>query len=126
MNLQAFIDGMSEAWRQERAATQMTIGELLERFNELDDEMLIEELSDPHSYRGYYSDLALEPGPGKVTVRELKDSISEVLGTELCGYKGGDFLMAEDTPVWAANYGCCGQKLIAVNDDGTLELEDDD
>ncbi len=126
MSLQALFDGMAEAWRQERAATQMTISKLLERLNELDDETLIEGLSDPHSYRGYYSDLALEPGPEKVAVRELKESVSEVLGTELCGYKGCDFLMAKDTPVWVANYGCCGQKLIAINDDGTLELEDDD
>lgn len=126
MDMQALVDNLNNQARKERALSQMTIGELLGRLSELNSDLLIEGLGDPHSYRGYYSDLALERISKSVSVEVLSETVGEVLGTELTGYKSGEFLMDEDTPVWVSSYGSCGKKLMAINDDGSLELEDDE
>ncbi|MBK8184749.1 MAG: hypothetical protein IPK63_18480 [Candidatus Competibacteraceae bacterium] len=41
-------------------------------------------------------------------------------------YKGGRYVMGEMTPVWVADHGCCGVKLIALRDDGKIEVAEDD
>ena len=65
-------------------------------------------LGDGMSYRGYYEDLAFEPigGQGK-TVADFLKQCEELLGTTQEGYKGGGFMMEEDTPVWVSPYGMC-------------------
>ncbi len=62
------------------------------------------------SYRGFYDHLALaHSGQGgmedncKALVAELK----EADGKTYTGYKGGDFKMGPNTPVWVANYSEC-------------------
>lgn len=73
----------------------------------------------PHSYRGYYSDLALRPTEDAVTAGALLAECQAVLGTTLEGYKGGDFLMDEETPLWVSNYGTSsGLALTGVVDAG--------
>lgn len=124
--MQELIDALSEGWRKERAETQMTIEDLLSRLDDMGPDVMLDGLGHPHSYRGYYSDLALEPLPGGVTVAKLAIEVNSVLGTELTGYKGGEFLMQKNTPVWVSHYGDCGKKLIAINDDGSLDLEEDE
>ena len=68
------------------------------------------------SYRGYYAELALgydddwygrEPrhGEGHVTVRALLIELRSAIGKTFTGWKGGDYVMNERTPVWAANTG---------------------
>lgn len=58
-----------------------------------------------HSYRGYYDQLALGTGVEPVTVEGLLAQASDVKGTYLEGYKGGEFKMTGSTPVWASEYG---------------------
>lgn len=125
MDIQAIIDALSAQMKQERSHSQMTIGKLLDRLSELPDSTLIDGVDEPHSYRGYYSDLALERCKGKVTVAELTEMLRGVLGKELTGYKGGEYLMTHDTPVWMANEGETGPKIVALNDDGKFETEYD-
>ena len=48
------------------------------------------------------------------------------MGAVFTGYKGGEYQMGKSTPLWVASYGCCGKKLMAINDDGTLQLAEDD
>lgn len=58
------------------------------------------------SYRGYYSDLALGYQEYvDVYVKDVLASLKEALGKTYQGYKGGEFLMDEDTPVWVGTYG---------------------
>lgn len=77
--------------------------------------------TDCDSYRGYYSDLAIgfeedKPGP---TAGEFAKRLRDCIGQTFTGYKGGDFTMAEDTPVWVANYGkTSGTAVIGVEDQG--------
>lgn len=58
------------------------------------------------SYSGYYNDLALEDSPsGVATAYELLAKARRADGRTFTGYKGGEFLMNLDTPLWRAAYG---------------------
>ena len=59
MNIQALFDGLSAEWQRERAETQMTLGQLIEILESMPADTEIRGLNCPHSYRGYYSDLAV-------------------------------------------------------------------
>lgn len=118
------MDGMSAQWQKERAESQMTLGKLIERLESLPPETMLD-LAEPHSYRGYYSDLAFEKGD-EITAAAALTMCRAAMGEVFQGYKGGDFQMGRNTPVWRASYGCCGQKIMGVRDDGTLELADDE
>jgi hypothetical protein len=69
------------------------------------DHALVTELREPHSYRGYYSDLAFEGGTSQIEAHELLASCKSAMGKVFTGYKGGDFMMGELTPLWVASYG---------------------
>lgn len=120
--IQALMDGLNAQWQKERAESQMTLGKLIERLESLPPETMLN-LSNPHSYRGYYSDLAFQMGD-KITIADALKMIRDTMGEVFEGYKGGEFQMGRNTPVWQANYGCCGRKIIDIRDDGTLELAD--
>jgi hypothetical protein len=122
--MQALVDGMSAQWQRDRAASQMTLGKLIERLETLPPETMLD-LASPHSYRGYYSDLAFEIGD-KIAAADALKMCRAAMGEVFQGYKGGDYQMGRNTPVWRASYGCCGQKIMAVRDDGTLELAEDE
>lgn len=48
------------------------------------------------------------------------------MGRVFSGWKGGDYVMGALTPLWVAEKGCCGQKLMAVRADGEIETAEDD
>jgi hypothetical protein len=119
--LQAMLDGMSAKWQRDRAATQMTLGALMNRLKELPPDLLIDGLARPHSYRGYYSDLAFEPSGNRRTTAETLAMCQECMGQVFQGYKGGDFMMGATTPVWIAEYGCSGAyRIMEIKDDGSI------
>jgi hypothetical protein len=62
----------------------------------------------PHSYRGYYSDLAFEPVEN-TTVGGMLTAARSAMGATYTGYKGGEYQMDEWTTCWLANYGDCGE-----------------
>ncbi len=124
--IQALFDGMSIHWQQERAATQMTLGNIISRLEVMQKDQRIKGLGNLDSYRGYYSDLAFKPDNTEKTVEQLLSECRATMGKVFIGYKGGEFMMGESTPLWVADYGCCGKKLIAINDDGSLVLAEDD
>lgn len=112
---QALIDKASQQWQAERAQKQMTLGKLIAALEALPAETPIDCLEDPHSYRGYYSDLALELHPGTRAAAALLNDCRSIMGRKLSGYKGGDYLMGEDTPVWVSLYGMAsGLRLMAI------------
>lgn len=82
------------------------------------------------SYRGDYGNLALgfrelDGRTKAMTVAELIEECEEADGQTYQGYKGGDFKMSGNTPVWVANYGdSTGTVIVGVSDDGyTVRLE---
>ena len=125
-DLQAWMDGMKSQWQKERAATQLTLGEMIDFLKTLPGDAEIEGLGKLDSYRGYYSDLAFSPTKDKRKVEELLEVCQSVMGQVFTGYKGGDYVMGALTPLWVASYGNCGDKLLAINPDGTLLLGEDD
>ena len=58
------------------------------------------------SYRGYYDHLAIGYNRvGDTTVGSLLDAVRYMLKLGILeGYKGGEYILNHDTPVWAANY----------------------
>ena len=126
--MQALCDAMTAEWKRERAATQMTLGTLIASLEKLPPDSLVRGLGHAHSYRGYYSDLAFEPQAVSITAAALLEQCRAAMGRVFEGYKGGDYVMGETTPVWIAHYGttCDAKKLIALNADGSFETRDDD
>lgn len=74
------------------------------------------------SWRGSYAELALnytESGESPMKVSAFLSLLKESVGKTFQGYKGGDFTMSNDTPVWVANYGRSGNTaVIDIVDDG--------
>jgi len=124
--IQAFVNQLSAGWQRERSTTQMNLGKLIDRLEQLPQGLEMEAITSAYSYRGYYCDLAFEPADGKMMVKDVLTLAKAALGEVFTGYKGGDYMMDADTPVWLSNYGECGKKIMGIADDGTLELRDDE
>ncbi len=79
------------------------------------------------SYRGYYNHLALGfesahtyPDPSVATVLAWARA---AVGKTFTGYKGGDFTMGLETPVWVANYSETSDTVITgVSDKATHQM----
>lgn len=67
------------------------------------------------SYRGFYADLAFDRARGVSSVGELLAECRKALGKKYNGYKGGEFEMGSDTPLWVAYYGCTGDAIVDVS-----------
>lgn len=63
------------------------------------------------SWRGVYAELALgfSIEGDDVSVTKFLEMTKAVIGKEFTGYKGGEFVMSKNTPIWVANYGNSGQ-----------------
>jgi hypothetical protein len=65
------------------------------------------------SYRGYYNQLAIgfdfktEP-----TITTLLTELKNAVGKTFTGWKGGEYEMDENTPLWVANEGRTGDTII--------------
>ena len=113
--MQQLFDGMSAQWALERSKTMMTLGEMITAISAVDSNLSVvielpngERVVPTHliSYRGYYSDLAIEYGKDTMTVGEFGDMLKNAVGETFTGYKGGDFTMSKITPMWVDHYGC--------------------
>ncbi|HYD92347.1 MAG TPA: hypothetical protein VEA37_12770 [Flavobacterium sp.] len=79
------------------------------------------------SWRGSYSELALgyslsgydKHDAKKPTAEQILKELESAIGKTFEGWKGGDFTMSKDTPVWVANPGNSGDTaIIGVLNDG--------
>lgn len=66
----------------------------------------------PHSYRGYYDELAFEPA-SNVTIGSMLEAAREANGSTYRGWKGGGFTMEDWTPCHLAYAGSTGDPLSA-------------
>lgn len=130
MDIQKLVDLMNESSRKTRGRYQMTLGKMIDILGSSDPNLPVVyggadsgSPSDEDSYRGYYSDLSFGRSDAEVTVSAFKDRCQKALGATYQGYKGGDFTMSADTPLWCAAWGCCGNAIIEVAQvDGKLVL----
>lgn len=117
MDMQALINALNKTARDTRSQYQMTLGGMIAALDKMPADMPIEyenggHPTDPHSYRGYYSDLSFETGEGASTVAKISAVLKSALGETFMGYKGGDFPMDEDTPLWSSTYGTSSGKAL--------------
>lgn len=124
--IQALVDAMNEAGRVGRSKTQMTLGKLIEVLEKMPGDTQVDNLCDRHSYRGYYSDLSFSRDAGTRPASELLQECRDVMGRTLQGYKGGDFIMGESTPVWVADWGSCGERLMSFDEGKAVTAPEED
>lgn len=118
MDIQKLVNVMNDQSKRERANYHVCLGDLISALEGAGDLPVRFDRggfpADPHSYRGHYSDLALEPTQQPIKSKELLSDLKKVLGTELTGYKGGEYLMDHKTPLWRAEYGDWGEAIMQV------------
>jgi hypothetical protein len=86
--------------------------EIISTFEALDrDRVLPIGLCRPHSYRGYYCDLAFEVAYN-VTVGEVVDMLRGCVGATFEGYKGGDYTMNGYSDCYISQYGSSAGDMI--------------
>ena len=128
MDMQQYVNNMlKESQDQRKASSQFSLNDLIDRLEELPQDMPIL-LGDADSYRGYYSDLAFAPlyDTEPRTVKEALDAAEDAHGKTFEGYKGGEFTMEGDTPVWYSHYGTCGPAIIGITDEGVILTQEDE
>lgn len=71
------------------------------------------------SYRGYYEQLALgymdrddKGSKGFPNVDAVLAELRSAIGATFTGYKGGEYVMRSETPLWVANYGNTSETII--------------
>jgi hypothetical protein len=126
--MQAMLDAISESNRLTRAQYHVTLGKVIVLASKATGTVRFSDGGSPGdemSYRGYYSDLSFDmrdgsPKPASVFLEQCVTA----LGKTYEGYKGGDFTMTENTPLWRASYGCCGDAIVqaAVDETGDIIL----
>lgn len=102
----------------------MKLGELCDTLSLLPDGMTFKHgLIEPHSYRGYYDQIAFSIG-GRQEVTDAYLTVAGCVGMTFSGYKGGYFQMTRDTTVWIATWGDTGTRLGCIGIIGiNLSLE---
>lgn len=97
----------------------MTLDEFIEALEGLSPDLAIKfdrgiSPGDFSSYRGYYHHLAIEAGE-PTTVGTVLERAKACMGRCFEGYKGGSYMMGEDTPVWVSEYGIAsGIRIVGV------------
>ncbi|MFE3123708.1 hypothetical protein ACFXHD_09835 [Streptomyces hydrogenans] len=92
----------------------MTLEELIATLEAADPTLVLPYgFTNPHSYRGYYHELAFEPATDIMVGSMLADARS-ALGTTYTGWKGGDFTMQGYTDCWLAQEGSAGGETLGL------------
>ena len=124
MDMQALLDAMLKEGERTRSNYHLTLGDLIAQLENLPADCVLsadmgwQPSHKLRSYRGYYSDLAIEPGAA-TTAGKLLVTSKAALGATFEGYKGGDFLMTAKTPLWLSAYGIdSGVAIIGLDDTG--------
>jgi hypothetical protein len=93
-------------------AGNASLKQVIDHLRSLPADMRVKDgFSNPHSYRGYYEDLAFEP-KADCAVRDMLEAAESALGTTYEGWKGGAFTMTEYTDCWLAKRGACGIPIV--------------
>lgn len=99
---------------------QLTLGQFIDKLDQLskfwydtDDNAIPKSIafdfgyfkpSSIHSYRGYYDQLAFGYNDEvTMSASEFLSMCNDAVGKTFSGYKGGEFKMGLDTPLWVAN-----------------------
>lgn len=117
MDIQALMNVMIEAGNRERSNYHVTLGEMIEIARKATGSVKYldgKAPGDEDSYRGYYSDLSFEDADSK-TASDFLSQLQEALGGTYGGYKGGEYTMNENTPLWRSEYGTTGEAIVSAD-----------
>lgn len=93
----------------------MTLGELITALERLPQDRVVKHgFKKPHSYRGYYDELAFVPAENVAVASMLADARAGLVGV-YTGWKGGEYSYRLSTDVWLAERGCCGEQINSAN-----------
>jgi hypothetical protein len=143
MEIQDYLTSLVQQARNKRFADspQLSLGELINEIekcgiqkNDGGDKEVCYDFgtaipTDLDSYRGSYNELALgykltgydndAEHLKDVKAKDLLQHLKEAIGKEYTGWKGGEYTMSKDTPLWVANSGNAGSTaILGVLDDG--------
>jgi hypothetical protein len=131
MSLQNYIDDQVKRLRHQTITNsdQLTLGQLIEKIEVIkkkdykchdgsepsvgyDFEYLFPTTID--SWRGSYEELALnfETTGEELSLSKFLELLKSAVGKTFYGYKGGDYTMDENTPIWVANYSHSGNTAV--------------
>jgi hypothetical protein len=133
MDIQDYLTAITSSERAKRMAQsdQLTLGELILKMEAVvarqkariaegkeeatvgyDFEYLFPTSID--SWRRSYAELALnfQAEGNELTATDFLKVLKDAVGKTFCGYKGGDYVMSRQTPVWVANYGNSGNTAV--------------
>ncbi len=92
-----------------------TLGILINWLEKQDQDLIVDDgFGDPHSDRGDYSELAFDP-LSKAKISKMLAHARSAVGTTFTGWKGGEYTMDENTPVYIGEYGDCGDAIIPIH-----------
>lgn len=126
MDIQDILNQATKKWQIDRANSQMTLGELIAALSVMPETKQVQGLCKPHSYRGYYTDLAFEEAQVTSTAGIMLEMVKECLDQTFTGWKGGDFVMTKITPLWIAERGNSGLKIVGLDSNGVFSTREDD
>lgn len=87
---------------------QLTLGGLIKVLQALPADTMVESIFDHTSYRGYYDHIALvinRPCKKRYKPEAIISHLEQAYLILFDGYKGGNYRMTKDTPVWIADWG---------------------
>jgi hypothetical protein len=88
-----------------RLTQALTLRGLIEILKSFPRDFQVWDLTNDHSYRGYYRDLAFEVADYKNDIESLIEWLETLNGKEYQGWRGGNFTMGPSTRVWIAEEG---------------------
>lgn len=92
----------------------MNLGDLITRLEAADPNQVVRHgFHNPHSYRGYYMDLAFEPAEN-ITVGEILEAARSAVGATYEGWKGGQFKMNKHDWCWLSEEGTASGETISA------------
>ena len=110
---------------------QFSLGDLIEKLEEIDDlnskdvrfDFAYFAPSTFHSWRGAYEELAVSYSEDTKNAGVFLDECRNTIGKTFTGWKGGEFTMSSETPVWVALAGMsCNTVIIAVSDHDSMVI----
>lgn len=119
----------AQRWATFNESRQLSLGELILKLEAMPQDAPVALQSGktpghPNSWRGSYDEIAIEPDHETPrSVGEFRHDLVGAIGHTFQGYKGGDFTMGRQTPVWVAEWGTSGNDAVVdviVQGEGVL------
>ena len=112
MDIEKLVNAINDSGMRTRANYHLTLGGLIRTLKDAPEDALVLfsdgiPPDDLDSYRGYYSDIAIsnDSSGNRILVSAFLAKCTDALGNTFEGYKGGDFVMDDTSPLWRAGYG---------------------